>query len=363
MKNESVGAVTTFFHELNEPFPLESGAHLPDVRIAYETYGKLNRRKNNAILVCHALSGDAHAAGIHADSRKPGWWDAVIGPGKAFDTDRYYVICSNILGGCMGSTGPSSVNPETGKPYGTAFPVITIGDMVSAQKRLVEALGITQLFAVAGGSMGGMQALQWCVAYPGMVKKAVVIATTAYSTPQQIAFNEVGRKAITSDPDWNNGDYYDRKVPSRGLALARMVGHITYLSDESMHNKFGRRLQDKASIGYEFSTEFQVESYLHHQGDTFTKRFDANSYLYITKAIDYFDLARDGSLANGFSGVQASFQVISVSSDWLYPPYQSQEIVSALAANNCEVQYCEIRSNYGHDAFLLEGGQLNYIIG
>ncbi|HNX18616.1 MAG TPA: homoserine O-acetyltransferase, partial [Methanoregula sp.] len=284
------------------------------------------------------------------------------GPGKAFDTDRYYVICSNVLGGCKGSTGPSSINPETNKPYGAAFPVITIRDMVNAQKLLLDHLGITELYAVAGGSMGGMQVLQWSVSYPGMVKKAIVIAATGYSTPQQIAFNEVGRKAIISDPDWNNGDYYGKPLPTHGLALARMVGHITYLSDESMHAKFGRALQGKEQIGFNFSTEFAVESYLHHQGDTFTKRFDANSYLYITKAIDYFDLTKEGSLATGLSAVKAAFLVISVSSDWLYPPYQSEEIVTALTANEREVQYSEIRSNYGHDAFLLESGQLTYLI-
>ena len=363
----SVGTVATQYYHHPSPLVLEGGEILPSLTIAYETYGKLNRDKSNAILICHALSGDAHVAGFYDGEDKPGWWDAVVGPGKAFDTDRYYVICSNVIGGCKGSTGPSSDNPATGKPYGAAFPVITIRDMVNAQKLLIDYLDIPQLYAAAGGSMGGMQALQWTVRYPDMVKKAIVIASTGYSTPQQIAFNEVGRMAIISDPEWNGGNYYDTKSsdapgPVKGLALARMVGHITYLSDESMHAKFGRSLQEKDRIGFDFSTDFAVESYLHHQGDTFTQRFDANSYLYITKAIDYFDLTKDGSLAKGLLGVHAAFLVISVSSDWLYPPYQSQEIVSALAANDREVRYSEIRSNYGHDAFLLESGQINYLI-
>lgn len=359
----SVGTTTTQYYHHSSPLVLESGETLSSLTLAYETCGKLNREKSNAILVCHALSGDAHVAGFHEGDTRPGWWDPIVGPGKALDTDRYFVICSNVLGGCKGSTGPSSANPETGEPYGAKFPVITIRDMVDAQKLLVDHLGISQLYAVVGGSMGGMQVLQWTVMYPDNVKKAVVIAATAYSTPQQIAFNEVGRKAITSDPHWNNGDYYGKSLPAHGLALARMVGHITYLSNESMYEKFGRSLQDKDRIGFDFSTDFAVESYLHHQGDTFTKRFDANSYLYITKAIDYFDLTKDGSLTTGLAGARAAFLVISVSSDWLYPPYQSQEIVSALTANETDVHYCEIRSNYGHDAFLLESGQINYIVG
>jgi homoserine O-acetyltransferase len=367
MIKESVGTVTTQYYNHPSPLELEGGDTLPSFTIAYETYGELNRDKNNTILICHALSGDSHVAGFHQGDEKPGWWDTVVGPGKAFDTDRYFVICSNVLGGCMGSTGPSSGNPLNGKPYGPAFPVITIRDMVNAQKLLIDHLGISQIYAVAGGSMGGMQVLQWTVSYPDHMKKAIVIAATGYSTPQQIAFNEVGRKAIISDPGWNNGNYYDSKSdhspgPVNGLALARMVGHITYLSNESMHEKFGRALQDKDRIGYNFSTDFAVESYLHHQGDTFTQRFDANSYLYITKAIDYFDLTKDGSLTKGLAGVRAAFLVISVSSDWLYPPYQSEEIVSALTANDREVRYSEIRSNYGHDAFLLESGQINYLI-
>ncbi|MFA5414115.1 MAG: homoserine O-acetyltransferase [Methanoregula sp.] len=364
----SVGTVTTQYYNHQFPLLLESGETLPSLTIAFETYGSLNRDASNAILLCHALSGDAHVAGHHEGEKRTGWWDTVVGPGKAFDTDRYYVICSNVIGGCKGSTGPSSENPANKKPYAASFPVITIRDMVNTQKLLIDHLGISQLYAVAGGSMGGMQVLQWTISYPDLVKKAIVIAASGYSTPQQIAFNEVGRQAIVSDPEWNGGNYYDRKTydsngPVRGLSLARMVGHITYLSNESMHEKFGRALRGKDRIGFDFSTDFAVESYLHHQGDTFTKRFDANSYLYITKAIDYFDLTQGGSLTEGLKPATAAFLVISVSSDWLYPPYQSQEIVSALTANDREVHYCEIRSNYGHDAFLLESGQINYLVG
>ncbi len=363
MYEKSVGMVETQYYRLEDDLQLESGTRLKDVTIAYETYGSLNKEKSNAILVCHALSGDAHAAGWHKGDTKPGWWDIIIGPGKALDTDKYYVICPNIIGGCKGSTGPSSVNPETGKPYGLSFPVITIGDIVRSQKRILDHLGIQQLLAVIGGSMGGFQVLEWCISYPEMVRLAIPVATSAYSSSQQIAFNEVGRRAIIADPNWNKGDYYEGKPPDQGLALARMIGHITYLSDRSMHEKFGRRLQDKEKYAFDFSSDFQVESYLHHQGYIFTRRFDANSYLYITKAIDYFDLAKDGSLVEGFKGVRAKSLVISVSSDWLYPPYQSQEIVEALAMNGVDVSYCEIKSNYGHDAFLLEAGQLNYILG
>jgi homoserine O-acetyltransferase len=341
---------------------LESGAKLGPIRIAYETYGKLNREKSNAILICHALSGDAHAAGYHEGDSKPGWWDVAIGPDKGFDTNKFFVICSNIIGGCKGSTGPSSTNPSTGRPYGMDFPVITIKDMVNAQRMLIEHLGIPQLHAVAGGSMGGMQALQWAVSYPDMMKKAVIIASTASSSPQQIGFDTVGRRAITSDPNWKNGEYYGGDLPSIGLSIARMIGHITYLSDDSMISKFGRNLQGKEKVEYDFSTDFQVESYLFHQGENFIKRFDPNSYLYITKAIDYFDLSKDKSLITGLSGIKSKVLVVSVTSDWLYPPYQSQDIVNALAANDIKASYGEIRSNYGHDAFLLEGGQLNYLL-
>lgn len=366
MKRESAGAVETQCYRIPEEIVLEHGERLCGVNVAYETYGKINNEKSNAILVCHALSGDAHAGGWHKGDEKPGWWDIIIGPGKALDTDKFFVICSNVLGGCKGTTGPSSINPKTGKPYGLDFPFITVKDMVNVQKRLLDHLGIDKLFAVVGGSFGGMQVLQWCVSYPDMVRLAIPIATSAYSSPQQIAFNEVGRRAITSDPDWNSGNYYGRTPPARGLSLARMIGHITYLSDESMHQKFGRKLQDKSDYGFDFSTlDFQVESYLSYHGDTFVKRFDANSYLYITKAIDYFDLTKKGSLsmAEAFKGVLAKFLVISISSDWLYPPYQCKEIAEALSANDIDVRHCTIRSNYGHDAFLLESGQMNYTIG
>lgn len=368
MNKGSFGTVEPCFFRLPEPLALEGGRTLKDVTLAYETYGSLNREKNNAVLICHALTGDAHAAGWHEGDRKPGWWDSVIGPGKALDTEKYFVICSNVLGGCRGSTGPASFDPETGKPYGMNFPVISIADMVRAQNKLVEHLGISKLFAVVGGSMGGMQVLQWCVSFPEMIEKAIAIATTASSSPQQIAFDEVGRLAIMSDPDWRGGDYYQEsgkttpRPPAHGLALARMIGHITYLSEEAMQRKFGRKLRDKESYGFDFSEDFQVQSYLHHQGLSFTERFDANSYLYITKAVDYFDLSKNGSLREGLREVKASVLVISVSSDWLYPPYQSKELAAALSAAEVDVTYREIDSPYGHDAFLLEGGQLNYII-
>ena len=363
MNEESVGIVETEYFHIDESIKLDSGAILEDVTVAYETYGKLNKEKSNAILVCHALTGDAHAAGWHKGAKKPGWWEIVIGPGKALDSEKYFIICSNVLGGCMGTTGPASINPKTGKPYGLEFPVITINDMVNVQKKLVDSFGITQLDTVIGGSMGGMQVLQWMVSYPKMMKKAVSIATTAMSSPQQIAFNEVGRQSIFSDPNWNEGNYYETgQIPKNGLSVARMIAHITYLSDESMYIKFGRDLQDKDEISYDFSMDFQVESYLHHQGESFVKRFDANSYLYITKAVDLFDLSVNNSLLDGFKEIESKVQVISVDSDWLYPTEQSTEILTALNANNVEVSFSEIKSNYGHDAFLLEKGQLNFIL-
>jgi homoserine O-acetyltransferase len=287
----------------------------------------------------------------------------MVGPGKAFDTDKYFVLCSNTIGGCKGSTGPSSVNPATGKPYALDFPMVTISDMVNAQKRLIDHFGIAQLMCVVGGSMGGMQALQWAVAYPDMVRLAMPIATTARLSAQAIAFDAVGRHAIMADPNFEGGNYYGKDIPSSGLSIARMIGHITYLSDESMHNKFGRDLQDKSAPDYDFVTEFQVESYLNHQGDTFVKRFDANSYLYITKAMDYFDLAQpSGDLRKVLSVVKAAFLVVSFSSDWLFPTYASKEIVSALRRNNVDVSYAEIQSRYGHDAFLLEVDTLTRLI-
>ncbi len=335
--------------------PLDCGVTLLQVDVAYETYGTLNADRSNAILVLHAFSGDAHAAGISKETGQPGWWSPMIGPGLAFDTNRYFVISSNVLGGCRGTTGPSSTDPTTGKPYAMHFPVITIGDMVRLQKLLVDHLGIERLLAVAGGSMGGMQALEWTVAYPESVQAAIPIAATSRHSAQQIAFNEVGRQAVMSDPDWNEGDYYDGPPPGRGLSVARMVGHITYMSDASMRQKFGRRLRDKDVFGFDFSVDFEVESYLRYRGSQFVTRFDANSYLYITKAMDYFDLsASRTSLASAFDRTRARFLVLSFTSDWLYPTYQSLETVSALRSRNIDVAFCELTSNYGHDAFLLE---------
>ncbi|MBQ2832186.1 homoserine O-acetyltransferase [Methanobrevibacter sp.] len=362
MNDESVGIVETKYLNIDEPISLDSGETLNNVTVAYETYGELNKEKSNAILICHALTGDAHAAGWHKGDKKPGWWEIVIGPGKAIDSEKYFIICSNVLGGCKGTTGPSSINPETGKEYGLDFPVITIKDMVNVQKKLIDSFEISQLVAVIGGSMGGMQVLQWMVSYPKMMKKAIPIATSAMSYPQQIAFNAVGRQAIFSDPNWNGGNYYETgKKPENGLSLARMIAHITYLSDESMDIKFGRGLQDKDEISYDFTIDFQVESYLRHQGRTFVKRFDANSYLYITKAVDLFDLSVNNSISDGFKDVEAKVEVISVDSDWLYPTEQNKEILTALNANDVETSFSEIKSNYGHDAFLLEKGQLNFI--
>ncbi len=344
----------------DEPLLLESGESLGPITVAYETYGKLNSARSNAILVLHALSGDAHVAGSHpGEDEKVGWWDDMVGPGKGLDTDKYFIICSNVIGGCQGSTGPASINPTTGRPYGLHFPVLTIADMVSAQVRLIDHLGIQSLLAVVGGSMGGMQALQWTVGYPDRVKAVIPLATTPRLSPQTIALNEVGRQAIYADPNWQKGDYYGRTAPDSGLALARMIGHITYLSDKSMHQKFGRRLQTRERYGFDFSTEFAVESYLQYHGRSFTRRFDANSYLYITKAMDYFDLANgQNSLAKRFADVTSRFLVVSFSSDWLYPSYQSKELVRALKANGADVTYCEIESSYGHDAFLLETERL-----
>jgi homoserine O-acetyltransferase/O-succinyltransferase len=330
-----------------ESLELESGIVLAPVQVAYETYGTLNADKSNAILVVHAFSGDAHAAGVDAEGRK-GWWDEMIGPGKGFDTDQYFVISSNVLGGCRGTTGPSSVNPATGRPYAMSFPVITIRDMVRLQKMLIDSLGITRLLSVAGGSMGGMQVLEWAVRYPEAVASAIPIASTARHSAQQIAFNEVGRQAILADPDWCEGDYYDKKPPARGLSVARMVGHITYMSDESMRQKFGRRQRQDNGI-------FEVESYLRYRGSQFVDRFDANSYLYITKAMDLFDLANGAqSLVPVLGGSRTRYLIISFTSDWLYPSYQSLEIVNALRRRNQDVAYIELTSNYGHDAFLVE---------
>jgi homoserine O-acetyltransferase/O-succinyltransferase len=342
---------------------LDCGITLLHVEVAYETYGTLNKNRDNAILVLHAFSGDAHAAGISSETGQPGWWSSMIGPGLAFDTDRYFVISSNVLGGCRGTTGPSSIDPSTGERYAMRFPVITIGDMVRLQKMLIDHLGIEKLLAVAGGSMGGMQALEWTVAYPDSVAAAIPIAATSRHSAQQIAFNEVGRQAIMADPDWNAGNYYDSHPPARGLAVARMVGHITYMSDASMRAKFGRRLRDKDAFGYDFSVDFEVESYLRYRGSEFVNRFDANSYLYITKAMDYFDLSAGRStLTAAFENTKSRFLILSFTSDWLYPTYQSLETVSALRSRNVDVAFCELTSAYGHDAFLVEAKEQSEMV-
>ncbi len=348
------GNVETKLFRLPGPHRLRGGGTIAEPEVAYETYGELNPEKDNAVLVCHALSGDGHAAGFHRGAAKSGWWDRMIGPGRAFDTDKYFVVCSNVLGGCRGSSGPASLDPATGKPYGLTFPLVTIADVVDVQKRLVESLGIPRLLAVAGGSMGGMQVLQWGAAYPDSAAALIPIATAARHTALQIAFNEVGRQAVMSDPDWREGDYYGRRAPLRGLALARMVGHITYLSERSMEKKFGRLRRRKAN-GSGFTEEFEVEGYLRFKGDDFVKRFDANSYLYLTRAIDYFDLSADRPLAEVFSALSRHrLLAIAFSSDWLYPPAQSKEIVKAAKLNGADVTYCEITTDYGHDAFLIE---------
>jgi len=363
----SVGIVETQYYTFADPpreMVLECGRKLGPITLAYETYGELSPSRDNAVLILHALSGNAHAAGFnHPSEPEPGWWDIMIGPGKAFDTRQYFVICANVIGGCKGSTGPSSIDPETGRPYAMTFPIVTIRDMVDAQKALMDYLGIEQLLSVVGGSMGGMQVLQWVVSYPEKVRLAIPIATTSKLSAQAIAFDEVGRQAILSDPHWRDGDYYGKSAPRRGLSIARMIGHITYLSDRSMHQKFGRRLQDKSEYGYNFLADFQVESYLRYKGDHFVNRFDANSYLYISKAMDYFDLAQPyGGLEQALAAVRAKFLVISFSSDWLFPSYQSKEIVSALRHVGAQAIYTEIQTDYGHDAFLLESAQLTSLI-
>ena len=362
--DRSAGIVETKYLTFAGPpgeMVLESGERLGPVTLAYETYGKLDRGGSNAILVFHALSGDAHAAGYHEGDDRPGWWDNMIGPGKAFDTDKYFVICSNVIGGCQGSTGPSSENPRTGRPYGLDFPLISVRDMVDTQARLIDQLGIDKLLCVTGGSMGGMQALQWVVSYPERVRSAIAIATAARHSPQQIAFNEVGRQAVMADPNWNNGAYYGGTPPTRGLSVARMVGHITYMSDESMAEKFGRRFKD-IQRGDKFEPDFEVEGYLQYRGDNFVRRFDANSYLYITKALDYFDLDNGKGLENVLKGIRTKFLVIAFKSDWLYPAYQSREIVRACKLGGVDATYCELNSSYGHDAFLLETAEQEYLV-
>jgi homoserine O-acetyltransferase len=344
-----------------EPLRLDCGVDLSPFTIAYATYGTLNAAKSNAILICHALTGDQHVASEHPITGKPGWWETLVGPGKSIDTDRYFVICSNIIGGCMGSTGPASINPATGRPYGLEFPVITIADMVRAQVRLVDRLGISQLFSVIGGSMGGMQVLEWAASYKDRVLTAVPIASAAWHSAQNIAFHEVGRQAVMADPQWRQGRYLEEGTnPGNGLAVARMAAHITYLSEEALHRKFGRMLQNRSRLTFSFDADFQVESYLRHQGISFVDRFDANSYLYITRAMDYFDLAAEHGdiLANAFRGTKTRFCVISFTSDWLYPTRESKEIVQALNAVAANVSFVEIESDKGHDAFLLEEPEL-----
>jgi len=347
------------------PFTCESGQTLPGFTLRYETYGRLNAARDNTVLVCHALSGDHHCAGIHALSDpKPGWWNNFIGPGKAVDTTRFHVLCANVLGGCQGSTGPSSPNPATGRPYGLAFPFVTIRDMVRAQKLLCDHLGVTALHAVIGGSMGGMQVLQWGIEYPAFVRRLLPLATTAREGAQAIAFNEVGRQAIMQDPEWNHGDYPKGGGPRVGLAVARMMAHITYLSDASLDQKFGRRRAGTAdNPAYTFDVQFEVESYLRHQGESFINRFDANSYLYITRALDHFDLpAAYGSLEQAFAPVQAETLCVAFTSDWLFPPEQNREYVLALLRAGKRVSYAELAMTLGHDSFLLESADLYALV-
>jgi homoserine O-acetyltransferase/O-succinyltransferase len=347
-----------------QPLMLDCGVSLSDFTVAYQTYGELNGARSNAILVCHALTGDQFVAEPHPVTGKPGWWDAVVGPGKVIDTNRFFVICPNILGGCMGTAGPKEIDPVIGRPWGLRFPVITIADMVRAQALLLDHLGIEELFLVVGGSLGGMQVLEWVSAYPDRVYAAAPIATAVYHSAQNIAFHEVGRQAIIADPDWCGGDYLNQgRWPRRGLAVARMTAHITYLSEASLQAKFGRRLQDREAVTFGFDADFQVESYLRHQGSTFVERFDANSYLYITRAVDYFDLAAaHGSVANAFRGARARFCVVSFTSDWLYPTVESRRIVAALNAVAANVSFAEIETDRGHDAFLLDVPEFHRVL-
>jgi homoserine O-acetyltransferase/O-succinyltransferase len=366
-QNNSVGIVRTNtirIIEQAQPLKLDCGRTLAPIDVAYETYGRLNSNGDNAVLICHALSGNAHVAGRYSpDDKKPGWWEVMVGPGKGIDTNKYFVICSNFLGGCSGTTGPGSINPSTDKPYGLDFPIITIGDMVRVQKLLLDKLGIKSLLAVIGGSIGGMQVLQWSIEYPDFVKAAIPIATTPHLGAQSIAFDAVGRNAILADPNFAGGLYDGEKSPSRGLAIARMIGHITYLSEKGMRKKFGRQLRNGQSYNYDFNSEFAVETYLDYQGQSFVERFDANSYLYITKASDYFDF-KNGfkTLQEAFSKTKCRFLVISFSSDWLFPPEQSELMVNALVAAGKDVSFCSIDSPYGHDAFLLEPKTLGAFI-
>lgn len=359
----SVGVVKTKYFEFDE-LELDNGEKLSLVKIAYETYGKLNRDKTNAVFICHALSGDAHAAGKHRKTdRKTGWYDIAVGPTKTFDTRKYFIICANVIGGCRGSTGPSSINSRTGKPYGLDFPLITVGDMVRAHKKLVDYLGIKKLFCVTGGSLGGMQVLEWAVTYPDSLHLAVPVATAARQYPQGIVFNDIGRQAILHDPGWNNGKYYGIGQPKNGLALARQVGHVTYLSQDTLQRKFGRERKKTKKNG-KFGVEFEVQSYFNYKGNRFVRRFDANSYLYITHAIDHFDLTNGGKrkLTDVFKGVKAKFLLVSFTSDWLYPPEQVEEIYAGLAEAGVPVVYKKLDLPYGHDAFLVYNNTLGNVL-
>jgi homoserine O-acetyltransferase/O-succinyltransferase len=345
----------------DEPLPLDAGVSVSPFQVAYQTYGELNAAKSNAVLVCHALTGDQHVANVNPVTGKPGWWSLMVGPGLPIDTDRYFVICANVLGGCMGTTGPASINPRTGKSYGLELPVITVRDMVRAQAMLIDRLGIDSLLCVLGGSMGGMQVLQWAASFPERVFAAVPIACAARHSSQNIAFHEVGRQAVMADPDWEQGKYAEfGKSPRKGLAVARMAAHITYMSDEALHRKFGRHLQDRTKLTFGFDADFQVESYLRHQGMTFVDRFDANAYLYMTRAMDYFDLALDfeGVLANAFRETKTRFCVVSFTSDWLFPTAENRTIVHALNAAAANVSFVEIETDGGHDSFLLDTPEL-----
>lgn len=368
-ETDSVGLVETQHISLfsaDNPLTFQSGAQLTSVDVAYETYGELNERRDNAVFICHALTGDAHAAGRHSpEDAKPGWWDGLIGPGKALDTDKYYVICANVLGGCQGTTGPGSIDPATDRRFCLDFPFLTVADIVRVHSELVSYLGIDRLLAIVGGSLGGMQVLDWAVRFPDQVCAAVCLASAPKLAAQGIAFNAVGRRAIYADQGFENGRYYDKDGPRYGLALARMVAHITYLSEDSIELKFGRRLQDAGGFAFEMQkeTEFQIESYLHYQGKRFVQRFDANSYLYLTRAMDYFDLSGEHqTLADAVRDVQARFLVASYDTDWLFPTSQSRELVSALLREGKHVSFVELECPYGHDSFLIDLGPLTSLI-
>lgn len=349
----------------DRPLALDAGVTIAPWQIAYQTYGTLNAAKSNAVLICHALTGDQHVANEHPVTGKPGWWELVVGPGRPIDTDRFFVVCANVLGGCMGTTGPASTNPATGRAWGLDLPVVTVADMVRSQVALIDHLGIPDLFLVAGGSMGGMQVLQWASAHPDRVFAAAPIATSAYHSAQNIAFYEVGRQAVMADPDWRDGRYLDfGTAPKKGLAVARMAAHITYMSEVSLHQKFGRKLQNRETLGFGFDGDFQIESYLRHQGASFVDRFDANSYLYVSRAMDYFDLAAEhgGVLANAFKGTKTRFCVMSFTTDWAFPTRDSRAIVHALAAAGAPVSFAEIVTDRGHDAFLLDEPEMHAIL-